>query len=106
MNTQEKILAALRKIADSHDLEWVQDSSYSNTGVVRLQRSDAFHTLIQFSYAFQGGSFSVCFANNVNDVHRVLEDFSYVDASNGKSIEAMLKSANTLMFNASFADAS
>lgn len=55
MNTQEKFLAAMGRLAEKHDVDLIVDHSYSNTGRIAFQPHEAFQSLLTFSFNFQTG---------------------------------------------------
>lgn len=56
---QEKVLDAIRKRAEKAGLDFVQQASYSNTGLVFLQVG--FDTVLSFAYDFQTATMSLQF---------------------------------------------
>lgn len=85
MNTQEKFLAAMGRLAEKHDVDLVVDHAYSNTGRIAFQPHEAFKPLLTFSFDFQAGYASfgglergwsyVTAEQDENDRHRTLDQF-------------------------------
>lgn len=54
-STQSKFIALLTAAVESRGLELVQNSEWSNTGVLRVEKADAFRSLLSIRYNFQSG---------------------------------------------------
>lgn len=55
MNMQEKFTAALRELAEEHDLDLVVEHAYANTGFFSFQPRGSFEPVVRFPFGFQTG---------------------------------------------------
>lgn len=58
MTIQKKFFAVLKERAESFGLELVLEFSFSNVGVLHLQTTDSFNTLLSLPFDFQTGRVS------------------------------------------------
>jgi len=55
MNTQQKFMKQMEKIAADAGLDLVVDTAWANTGRISFERPDRFAPELSFSYNFQAG---------------------------------------------------
>jgi hypothetical protein len=65
LNTQEKFIAALRKLCEERDLELIVEETYAHSGFFSLQHAESFEAVLRFPFDFRTGY--TCFAEDIGN---------------------------------------